>query len=41
MISTILTAYCRLSNENVTSPYDDRLDKVDPEGNLAPAASRC
>ena len=22
----------RLSSENVSSPYDDRLDKVDPEG---------
>jgi len=26
-----------LSNENVTSPYDDRLDKIDPPGTLAPA----
>jgi len=25
-----------LSNENVTSPYDDRLDKIDPAGTLAP-----
>jgi len=29
-----------LSNENVTSPYDDRLDKLDPEGNLAPSQNR-
>lgn len=25
-----------MSNENVTSPYDDRLDKIDPAGTLAP-----
>jgi len=29
-----------LSNENVTSPYDDRLDKIDPAGNLAPTNIR-
>ena len=30
----------RLSNENVTSVYDDRLDKLDPEGNLGQPGGR-
>ena len=30
----------RLSKENVTSIYDDRLDKVDPDGNLQPGQRR-
>eukprot|EP00092_Neocalanus_flemingeri_P023116 GFUD01025064.1.p1 GENE.GFUD01025064.1~~GFUD01025064.1.p1 ORF type:complete len:627 (+),score=199.24 GFUD01025064.1:96-1976(+) len=29
-----------MSNETVTSPYDDRLDKLDPEGNLGPGQNR-
>ena len=32
--------YFRLSKENVTSIYDDRLDKVDPDGNLQPGQRR-
>ena len=30
----------RLSNENVNSVYDDRLDKLDPEGNLQQPGGR-
>merc|ERR1712223_105986 len=30
----------RLSSENVSSPYDDRLDKVDPEGTAIPGPGR-
>ena len=30
----------RLSSENVSSPYDDRLDKVDPDGELGMQKSR-
>ena len=31
----------RLSSENVSSPYDDRLDKLDPEGNtILPGPTR-
>ena len=29
-----------LSNENVSSVYDDRLDKIDPEGTLVPGQRR-
>ena len=36
----ILSPHCRLSNENVSSVYDDRLDKVDPEGTLQPRQRR-
>ena len=32
--------YFRLSNENVSSVYDDRLDKIDPEGTLVPGQRR-
>ena len=30
----------RLSSENVSSPYDDRLDKIDPEGSALPGPTR-
>ena len=30
--TNVTTLRRRLSSENVSSPYDDRLDKVDPEG---------
>ncbi len=31
----IIKSLCyRLSSENVSSPYDDRLDKVDPAGDV-------
>ena len=32
--------YDRLSSENVNSPYDDRLDKVDPDCSALPGPSR-
>jgi len=38
--TNVSTLRRRLSNENVTSPYDDRLDKIDPAGNLAPTNIR-
>ena len=35
-----LGRHYRLSNENVSSVYDDRLDKIDPEGTLVPGQRR-
>ena len=35
-----MTHHYRLSNENVSSVYDDRLDKIDPEGTLVPGQRR-
>jgi len=34
--SSVTNLRRRLSSENVSSPYDDRLDKVDPEGTAIP-----
>lgn len=39
-LNKIISPNCRLSNENVSSVYDDRLDKVDPEGTLQPRQRR-
>ena len=38
--NTDLAQHSRLSNENVSSVYDDRLDKIDPEGTLVPGQRR-
>ena len=37
---SIMSQLYRLSNENVSSVYDDRLDKIDPEGTLVPGQRR-
>ena len=39
-LNKIISPNRRLSNENVSSVYDDRLDKVDPEGTLQPRQRR-
>jgi len=38
--SSVTNLRRRLSSENVSSPYDDRLDKVDPEGTAIPGPGR-
>ena len=38
--SNVTTLRRRLSSENVSSPYDDRLDSVDPDCSVLPGPSR-
>ena len=40
IIVLLLFSLSRLSSENVSSPYDDRLDKIDPEGSVLPGPAR-